>query len=136
MFTIQINVENDCNDTWLCILINLPLGCKILLFADLHEFGGKPVGLKRKGSLGCLYRVWNDRREAFHFAERFTSKDLYWLWLIYAMEKSLTSATLDKLIRRIISLQCRREKAFADNGFSPNQLLDLKALHMQGYLPI
>lgn len=61
MFTIQTNVENYPNNTCLCILINLPLGCEILLFADLHEFGGKPVGLKGKGSLSCLYRVWNER---------------------------------------------------------------------------
>lgn len=78
MVTIQANVENYPNNTCPCILINLPLGCEIFLFADLHEFGGKPVGLKGKRSLSCLYRVWNESTKAFRFSKQFTSKDFYW----------------------------------------------------------
>lgn len=48
-----------------CISSTLPLRCEILLFADLHEFGGQPVGLKGQRSLSCLYRVWNERTNVF-----------------------------------------------------------------------
>lgn len=60
-FTIQTEVEDYANSTRPSVLINLPLRCEILFFADLHEFGGEPVGLKGQRSLSCLYRVWNDK---------------------------------------------------------------------------
>lgn len=59
--TIQTEVEDYANSTRPSVQINLPLRCEILLFADLHEFRGEPVGLKGQRSLSCLYRVWNDR---------------------------------------------------------------------------
>lgn len=43
----------------LCVLVlnYSPLRCEIFLFADLHEFWGKPVGFERQGALSRLYRI-------------------------------------------------------------------------------
>lgn len=90
MFTIQTSVENYPNNTCFCILLNLRLRCEIFLFADLHEFGGKPVGLQGKGSLSCLYRVWNERRKAFKFSEQVKSKDFKQVFFLI-MAPPLTS---------------------------------------------
>lgn len=49
----------------------LPLRCEIFLFADLHEFWGKPVGLEGQGALGRLYGVYNDKRERCGLKENY-----------------------------------------------------------------
>lgn len=69
-------IQRAAAGVFLCTLVknHSPLWCKIFLFADLHEFGGKPVGFERQGALGCLDGIWNQEKK--------------WIVYFYAANKS------------------------------------------------